>query len=155
MKIATTLLLTLGFGLLAAPVMADSIDHGHKDPTYQAECGSCHVPYPPRLLSRTEWQQITGKLDQHFGADATLDDAALKKINAFLNANGATQARATPAAGKLPRITETRWFIREHREIGAGVWKKPWVKSASNCAACHGGAEQGGFSEDDVRIPRQ
>ena len=123
---------------------------------YQAECGSCHAPYPARLLSRTEWQQITGKLDQHFGTDATLDDAAaLKKINAFLQANAATQPRTVTAPGKLPRITESRWFIREHDEIGANVWKKPWVKSASNCGACHGGADQGGFSEHDVRIPRQ
>ncbi|HEX5361542.1 MAG TPA: hypothetical protein VFW49_10710 [Fluviicoccus sp.] len=156
MKTFARLMIVAGLGQLAAPAMADSIDRGRQDPTYRAECGSCHAPYPVRLLSRTEWRQITGKLDQHFGADATLDDAAaLKKIDAFLQANAATQPRTVTAPGKLPRITESRWFIREHDEIGANVWKKPWVKSAANCGACHGGADQGGFSEHDVRIPRQ
>lgn len=156
MKTFARLMIVAGIGQLAAPAMADSIDRGRQDPTYRAECGSCHAPYPARLLSRTEWRQITGKLDQHFGTDATLDDAsALKKIDAFLQANAATQPRTVTAPGKLPRITESRWFIREHDEIGANVWKKPWVKSAANCGACHGGADQGGFSEHDVRIPRQ
>ena len=39
------------------------------------------------------------------------------------------------------------------QELPANVWARPSVHSASNCAACHKGAGQGDFEEDDARIP--
>ena len=52
------------------------------------------------------------------------------------------------------RITETGWFRHEHDEVPAGIWKRPAVKSAANCAACHTRADAGDFSERNIRIPR-
>jgi len=52
------------------------------------------------------------------------------------------------------RITETRWFMKEHDEISAAVWKRESVGSPANCAACHKGAETGRFDEHGVRIPK-
>jgi nitrate/TMAO reductase-like tetraheme cytochrome c subunit len=102
---------------------------------YTAECGSCHVPYPTRLLSANEWQKITARLDKHFGVDATIDEATVKKLNQYLLENSAAKDRTTASADKLPRITESRWFIKEHDEVAAKAWKR--VKSPSNCGACH------------------
>jgi len=52
------------------------------------------------------------------------------------------------------RITRSAWFIRQHDDINAAVWKRASIKSASNCMACHAGADQGDFDEDRVRIPK-
>jgi hypothetical protein len=37
--------------------------------------------------------------------------------------------------------------------VDAAVWKHPSVGSASNCAACHAGAERGRFDEHALRVP--
>lgn len=121
--------------------------------TWKAECSACHMAYPPGLLPASSWQAMMKGLDKHFGADASLDDAAIKEILPFLEANAAPEPRKTPAEPVL-RITETSWFKHEHDEISAITWQNPKIKSTSNCAACHTQAEQGNFDEDTVRIPR-
>ncbi|MEY3427514.1 MAG: hypothetical protein RIS60_866, partial [Pseudomonadota bacterium] len=42
-------------------------------PAYKAECASCHMAYPPAMLSKSSWQRIMGGLDKHYGTDASLD----------------------------------------------------------------------------------
>lgn len=125
---------------------------------WQNECGSCHVPFPAKRLPAASWQKIMGNLGDHYGTDASIDDAALtKQISTFLVKNAGDPARYQDSKGAaVPmRITETRWFVREHDEVGAGVWKRPSIKSASNCGACHQGAADGNFSERGIRIPKQ
>lgn len=121
--------------------------------TWKAECSACHMAYPPGLLPASSWQAMMGSLDKHFGTDASLDEAALKEILPFLEANAAPEPRK-PSTTPTLRITETAWFKHEHDEISALTWKNPKIKSAANCAACHTQAEQGNFDEDTVRIPR-
>jgi cytochrome c553 len=123
------------------------------NPKWQAECGSCHIAYPPRMLSAPAWRTIMQGLDRHFGVDASLDAPTAAAIGAFLDANAQRTdgKRFDPAA---TRITESRWFRREHEEIGAAVWQRASVRSAANCGACHAQADRGVFGERDVRIPR-
>lgn len=120
---------------------------------WKAECSACHMAYPPGLLPASSWNTMMGSLDKHFGTDASLDDATMKEILPFLEANAAREPKKVSAEPTL-RITETAWFKHEHDEISAITWKNPKIKSASNCAACHTQAEQGNFDEDTVRIPR-
>jgi hypothetical protein len=41
---------------------------------YRNECGSCHVLYPPNLLSDTSgWKEIMDGLHNHFGENAELE----------------------------------------------------------------------------------
>lgn len=115
----------------------------------QAECGSCHVAYPADTLTRAAWGQVLGRLDRHYGVDASLDEASLAAI-----ARAIGTAPDTRAAASLPRITTTAWFREEHDEVNAAVWRRPAVKSASNCDACHPRAARGEFEDDEVRIPR-
>lgn len=142
----------LGFSLVI-PVALAAADDARLPPnaTYASECGSCHVPYPPQLLPAQSWQQLMGRLDRHFGSDASLDAKAHDEISRYLAANAGR--RAAPA-GPEPRITETRWFVRKHDDVDGAAWTRPAVKSAANCSACHQGAETGNFSDDEVRIPR-
>lgn len=121
--------------------------------TYAAECGSCHVAYPPRLLSASAWTALMQDTDRHFGVDASTDPASTAVIRAYLEANASSPGQKRYDA-TATRITQARWFRKEHGEIGADVWRRASVGSAANCSACHPGAERGQFNEHDVRIPR-
>jgi hypothetical protein len=117
------------------------------------ECGSCHIVYPPNLLSAESWRALMGNLNKHFGTDASVDAATQKELRAELE--NAASNRSENVAGKpVLRISETRWFKREHDEVSPRVWRNPKVKSASNCGACHTQAAQGKFNERDIRVPR-
>jgi Dihaem cytochrome c len=120
---------------------------------WKNECGACHVAFPPRLLPAESWRALMSGLDKHFGSDASLDAKSAQEITAFLETHAGRNRRAS--SGKpILRITETRWFKREHDEVSARTWKNPKVKSPANCAACHIHAESGKYSEHDIRIPR-
>lgn len=120
---------------------------------YAQECGSCHLAFPARYLPAESWHHLMGGLDRHFGVDASLDAAQARTITTWLEQNAAVGRRLGEAPPQ-DRITRSRWFVRQHDEIGAAVWKRASVHSPANCAACHSGAAQGDFNEDAVRIPR-
>lgn len=120
---------------------------------YGQECASCHIAYPPGLLPAESWRRIMSALDKHYGTDASLDAQTAREIEQWLVANAATSKRAREAPPEN-RITRAAWFRREHREIPVNVWQRASVRSPANCNACHAGAEQGRFSEHEVRLPR-
>jgi len=118
---------------------------------WREECGSCHIPFPARLLPGSGWNAVLDGLDRHYGVDASLPPATVREIRGYLAA-GAEPGTARPVAA--PRITTSPWFRREHDEVAPAVWKRAAVGSAANCGACHAGAAAGNFDEDSVRIPR-
>jgi len=120
---------------------------------HQQECSSCHVAYPPGLLPAASWQRIMGNLHKHFGTDASLDEATAREISGWLQAHAGTGRRG----GEEPaqdRISKAQWFVRQHDEVSAGVWKRASVGSPSNCSACHAEAAKGNFNEHQVHIPK-
>jgi len=123
------------------------------NPTYQTECAACHIAYPPQLLPASSWKRLMDGLDRHFGTDASLAAAAAGEIGSFLQANAAQGKRAAGGESTL-RITETGWFKRKHDEVPARTWRQSEIRSPANCSACHKQAEQGDFSERNVRIPK-
>lgn len=150
-------LLLMG-GIMPAAHAEDDDDDDERMPVvknalWQNECGACHVAFPPHLLPAESWRAVMAGLDRHFGSDASLEPAAAREIGAFLERN-AGRSRHAVSSRPILRITETRWFVREHREVPARVWKNPKVKSVANCAACHTQAESGNFSEHGIRMPR-
>ena len=122
-------------------------------PKYQQECASCHLAYPPGMLPAASWQRLLGSLQHHYGTDASLDAATLKQLSTWLNAN-AGSGRRSGSAPPEDRITRSAWFVHEHGEVTAATWKRPDVKSAANCTACHTQADKGDFNEHSIRIPR-
>jgi hypothetical protein len=130
---------------------------------WKSECSACHMAYPPGLLPERSWRKLMAELDKHFGQDASLDAATTKAILDYLVANSGERSSLRRAArflqavppGTTPlRISENPHFVREHREVAPDVWKLPKVGSRANCNACHADADEGGFSERNVRIPR-
>jgi len=120
--------------------------------SYEAECASCHMAYPPGLLSEKSWQNVMSGLTKHFGTDASVDEKDKIEITNWLKRNAATKQKYSELAPES-RITKTSWFIREHDEIKADVWKRPSIKSPANCGACHTTAAEGIFSEKGLKVP--
>ena len=148
----TYLLLPL-LALLAIPASAAKMSMPSDTPkSYEAECASCHMAYPPGLLGQKNWQSIMSGLDKHFGTDASLDAKTESEISQWLLKNAATKQKYAALAPDN-RITKTSWFIRKHDEVRADVWKRAGVKSPANCAACHQNAVKGNFDEDNILIP--
>ncbi|MBK1650477.1 diheme cytochrome c [Rhabdochromatium marinum] len=185
-------------GLAAAGVAISDSDDYHKDrdhhdeehdgwiphrpdvapvenPRYAEECGACHMAYQPGLLPAAAWQRILSAdaLIDHYGDDASLGEDTRQRLQAYLSANAADQARlvrarafafAVPATtadsadasagGALPRITMTAYFQRKHDEIPPRlVVENPDVGSFSQCNKCHQDAAAGIYDEDQVSIP--
>lgn len=120
---------------------------------FTAECSSCHVAYAPFLTGQANWRGIMAGLDRHYGVDASLDAKTQQEISTWLLANAATSGRRAAPSPEF-RISRSDWFIRQHHEVSASVWKRASIKSAANCAACHSAAARGDFDEDSVRIPK-
>ena len=121
-------------------------------PSFQAECASCHVAFPPALLVADDWKRVMASLDKHYGDNASLDDKVRRELEDFLVRNAGAGKRVV-GAGDPPRMTATGWFKREHRKVAEAVWKDKRVGSAANCAACHPRAEAGSYSEREIVIP--
>jgi hypothetical protein len=139
--------------LLAMPVSAAKMVMPADAPkTYESECASCHMAFPPGLLGKQNWQNIMSDLDKHFGTDASLDAKTESEITRWLLKNATTKQKYAALAPEN-RITKTPWFIRKHDEVRSDVWKRDGIKSPANCSACHVNAANGNFDEDNIRIP--
>lgn len=124
-------------------------------PAFEAECGACHLAFPPALLDARDWRQVMTQLDNHYGDNAGLDDKTRQAIETFLvrNAGGDKVSGAPLAKGEPPRLTATPWFKRKHHEVPVKVWQDPKVKSPANCAACHTRAAAGSYREREIVMP--
>lgn len=146
-------LLIAGACALLLPATWGSVSAADLDEqTWREECSACHIAYPARFLPAASWKAIIETLQDHFDTDASVDAATAESISRYLTAAARSPARTQSAPSSL-RITETRWFLHEHDEITSKQWRKPKVKSAANCGACHEGAQTGRFSEESVHIP--
>lgn len=143
--------------LAALPAHADRMPiPADAPPAFAAECGTCHLAFPPALLAAPDWQRVMASLDKHYGDNATLDERSRLAISNFLVRNAGSGRRtegADSGRGALPRLTLTGWFRHKHDEVPTAVWKDKRVGSAANCAACHPRAETGGFGEHEIRMP--
>lgn len=146
-------LLPLCLAALVLPLSAQADRVGLPTDTpaaYKTECGSCHAPYPPGLLSGPDWKKTLTGLDRHFGTDASLDSKTTATLSVWLERHAGRRPAGKEAA---PRITTSAWFKHEHDEVPAPVWQDTRVKSPANCTACHQGADQGRYGERELSIP--
>jgi len=137
---------------VATGVTAGGHSYAVSNEKWVSECGACHLPYSPQLMSAESWRAVMKGLERHFGVDASVDAATARELQAFADSHSASGKRAAGPA--TLRMSETRWFQHKHDELPAGVWKRPAIKSASNCAACHPQADRGIYNEHNVRVPR-
>ncbi|MEQ9491002.1 MAG: cytochrome C [Alphaproteobacteria bacterium] len=122
----------------------------------QKECGSCHMAFQPAFLPARSWDHMMNTLSDHFGEDASLPEAQVAKIRAYLTKNAGDVKRQglareymqwVAADGVPQKITENPAFLREHNFPGR-IWNDPKVVTKSNCLACHAQAENGNYDDD-------
>lgn len=149
-------ILTLG-ALILAGATANAEEGLYMQPAAQKaaakECSACHMAYPAGFLPKRSWKKIMSTLDNHFGDNASLDDATRKEIESYLVANAADAGgratgvlRGVKASDTPLRITDMPWYHWVHDHEVSNRWKKK-AGSMSNCAYCHQGADQGYYSE--------
>lgn len=139
--------------LLPAAVRADRLPlPADAPPAFKAECGGCHLAFPPALLTAADWRKVMAGLDRHYGDNASLDDKTRRLLEDFLVRNAGSGERLA-SRGEPPRLTRSAWFERKHREVPPADWRDKRVGSAANCAACHTRAEQGSFREREIVLP--
>jgi len=132
-------------------------------PTYESECGDCHLPFHPSLLSSESWTKMMLDLGDHFGEDATLyDDATAVEITAYLTKFGGdkwdTEAanRFRVVDPKAPyQITATPYWLRKHESVKPEFFKLKKVGIKSNCGACHTDHYSGSFDDQKIKIPKE
>ena len=130
---------------------------------YQKECGSCHMAYQPQFLPSRSWNKMMQNLENHFDVDASLNANDNKIILSYLQTNAGDGQAANKhfarmsnsvAKNETPfRISQTPYFMREHRGIPKRLIEQKEVKSLANCSACHTTANQGNYSERAIKIP--
>ncbi|MDO8925452.1 MAG: cytochrome C [Sideroxyarcus sp.] len=143
--------------LLPLAAYADDLRPLHAaPPAFQAECGSCHVAFPPQLMIADDWRRVMSSLDKHYGDNAGLDEKTRQTLEDFhvRHAGGRkVGAGRTAQAGEPPRLTQTDWFQREHRKVSRTDWTHEKVKTPANCAACHTKAAEGSYREREIVMP--
>lgn len=143
---------------LAAPALADEDEYFPpvSDSLTREECSACHMAFPAGLLPARSWSAIMGDLDNHFGESAWLPEETAAQIETYLTANAADAGgrrsgvlRGLSAEDTPLRISETPWWVREHRgEVRESAWSDPKIGSKANCVACHRAADRGVFEDD-------
>jgi len=145
-------------GLPFAAARADNLAlPADAPPAFQAECGSCHLAFPPQLLGAVEWRQVMARLDKHYGDNASLDAPTQHVIEDFMvghaGAPGKVGIGGTASAATPPRLTATPWFMHKHRKVSQATWSHEKVKSPANCAGCHTRAAEGSYREREISLP--
>ncbi len=147
--------LALAAALPAGSASADEEEYFRPvtDKTVMTECAACHMAFPAGMLPARSWEAVMSDLPNHFGEDASLDDATRAKITDYLVANAAREgswiARSMAKGDPVLRISDSPWWIEEHRgEVGPKAFENPKVGSKANCVACHRDANSGYFEDD-------
>lgn len=131
---------------------------------YKKECGACHMAFAPNMLPEKSWKMMMADLQDHFGDDATIDDASKLEIEDFLVKNAAEHSleeasvkfiRSIDPAHPPLRITDIPYWKEKHKLIDEATYRHGAIKSRINCVACHKWSEYGSFEDSDIRIPRE
>lgn len=132
-------------------------------PMFRKECAACHMAFPPNTLPAESWKGLMANLMDHFGEDATIDDAAKQEIEDFLVRNAAETSheeasikfiRSIGKENPPARITDIPYWKEKHKPIHEAIYQRSSIKSRINCVACHRLADSGSFEDNDIRIPK-
>lgn len=130
---------------------------------WKEECAACHQAFHPALLPSRSWEKMMLGLEDHFGDDASLDEADAQMITEFLAKNSADFSTYEPAykirnslapTAAPIAITATPYWVRKHEDIKDAVYHRSSIGRPSNCLACHSDAESGQYEDHLITIPQ-
>jgi nitrate/TMAO reductase-like tetraheme cytochrome c subunit len=105
---------------------------------WKTECSSCHMAYMPKWLSAEAWEKMMGRLDKHFGTNASVEPSVREEITAYLVKKAASEHDGFNSSATL-RVTDTPWFIRGHGRNAERLWGSRKQGNAAICTSCHQG----------------
>ncbi len=150
----------VGIWLSAKPPFGVPV--GPPNATYAEECSACHMAYAPSLLPAKNWGTLMAQLENHFGEDASLGQAATDEITTWLFEHAADSVDTKPAHvfsrtnPSFPvAITETPFWKNTHRTIPDTVFARPPIYDNGNCIACHSDADSAAFYPANISIPKE
>ena len=142
----------------------NKVEYNKLSATFVEECSACHTLYPPFLLSKQSWKKLMQKeaLANHFGDDASLDEATRVAIKKFLIQNSAQTStkEASVYIGQNPNnndiiaMTQSSYWKEKHKNIDKNIFKSKKVISKANCKACHSDIEKGLIEDSNIKIPK-
>lgn len=139
------------FALLAASAACQAGDHRYiLSPTYVRECGSCHVAFPPALMTAPDWHAVMNTLERHYGTDASLDAKTQAALAAELQRDASRRDKHADA-GQPPRLTRSAWFVKEHGKLPEKA--SATLPAAAQCEGCHSAAATGDYAERGLKLP--
>ena len=125
-----------------------------------AECGSCHLAYPPATLPLRSWVRTFAEQQEHFGEDLGLGKAMIDK----LMAHAASPASASWAEWRLAssalateaplRVSELPYWRHAHRRLPDPAFQAPTGAGRHDCEACHADAASGIFHPRMIHNPK-
>ena len=140
-----------------------AVNYEAEHPLFVEECASCHTLYPPHLLPKRSWKKIMATLSDHFGDDASLDEADRVSIEKYLLANSAehsTKEAAYYIARSLEEkkndiiaISRSTYWVQKHASVKKSLFDSAKVKSRANCKACHKKFENGMIEDSLIAVP--
>jgi len=138
-----------------------TVDFAAEHPLFVNECASCHTLYPPSLLPAASWEKMMADLENHFGDDASLDEADTASIRDYLVAHAAERSTSEASVKILQSlknqdmiaVTQTPFWKKVHADIDPARFESPQIKSRANCKACHGDIEQGVIEDAAIALP--
>ena len=125
---------------------------------YKKECGSCHIAYAPYLLPKKAWGSLMGGLENHFGDDASLEEADFERLSAFLKTHSSEAYESffkANLAGENESeiaISKYKFYEKAHKELPQELFKSSNIKSKANCNACHEDGELGFFGKSGIKF---
>lgn len=124
-------------------------DYNISAPVMTKECSSCHMFYPPNITSQKTQLEILKNLSNHFGTDASLDDATLVTITEETIKLAPIESRfkfdkESFLASNQSMTTTDRWK-HNHKELDDDWFKENKIKKTS-CKECHIDIEKGSIS---------
>ncbi|MCJ7765449.1 MAG: cytochrome b/b6 domain-containing protein [Thiovulaceae bacterium] len=138
-----------------------AVDYKQENPLFVSECGACHTLYPPSLLPKRSWELVMADLGNHFGDDASLEQADQQSILAYLLRNSAessTSEASLKIVQSMPNqamiaVTQTPFWKKTHHEIDQAYFESDKVRSSANCRACHSDIEKGLLEDRNIKLP--
>ncbi|MBL0707808.1 MAG: cytochrome b/b6 domain-containing protein [Sulfurimonas sp.] len=121
------------------------VEYAKENPTFAKECSECHNLYSPTFMTKAMWEIALDDEKKHFKKDLEEDVPHFKSIKEYILKNSAETSDTEISVGIIKstkgkvkyRVTKTRYWRDIHKQIPRSAYKHPFIKSKSNCKACH------------------
>ena len=119
--------------------------YAKQNPKFAKQCSECHNLYSPTFLTKKMWNVVLVEKEKHYKKDLTKDVPDFEKIKEYILKNTAETSNTEISRGvvkstknkNIYRVSRTKYWKDIHKQIPRYAYKHPFIKSKSNCKACH------------------